>query len=205
MSDPQGTGGTPGDGGTPSQPAAGTTTGDSGAGTPAKTSQGGTQSEGQSDGQNRPTDDYAELRKSIEAERAENKQLKAQLKQITEKDLPEAERDKRRIAELEQQVADFQTAQRNERINNAIVSAAAKLGFVDPEDAVGLIDRDAIAFAEDGRPRNIEGLVSSLLRQKPHLGGRPRQGGAWGGADGGTNQTGSDMNSILRQASGRGV
>src|SRR5690606_40652112 len=41
--------------------------------------------------------------------------------------------------------------------------------FIDPDDAMAHIDLADIAFDEDGRPTNIEQLLSDLAKRKPYL------------------------------------
>lgn len=98
-------------------------------------------------------------------EEAEKKRQQDQLDEVGKRDA--------RIKELEeaQVVAD------RKALDARILVAASKLGFADPDDAVALVDRDAIG--EDGA--NIEVALKDLLKRKAHLAaqvkGNPPPGG----------------------------
>jgi hypothetical protein len=131
------------------------------------------------------------------------KELRAKVKAFEEKDLPEAERKDNEIRELRATIERMESDRRDGQLREAVLSSATRLGYIDPEDGLHLLDRNAITYTDDGRPKNVDKLLTELLSAKPHLGGRPRQGGAWGGSDGGSNRPGTDMNREIRRAAGR--
>lgn len=99
----------------------------------------------------------------------------------------ELERANEARAKAERDAAD--AAERAQRLlaDTAIITAAAGK-FADPADAVALLDRAQIDFADDGTPTNVGDLVSALLEAKPHLAasrpvGSADQGARSGGAD----------------------
>lgn len=73
-----------------------------------------------------------------------------------------------RIRELEEAEAARERVARDAAIHVAVVSAAARLGFADPEDALRLMDAEAVELV-DGKPRDIDRLLSEILKAKPYL------------------------------------
>lgn len=137
-----------------------------------------------------------------EAERVA-REATAALKAVTEKDLPEAERAQRWLADLEQQSRSWEVERAQMRTEIEVARHATRLGFRDPADAFALIDAGSIERDADGRPQNIEGVLKNLLRDKPYL----RATATTGGADqGNRGQAGNgtqggkpaDMNGWLR-------
>jgi lysyl-tRNA synthetase class II len=186
------TGGSPGKGGMPDQA------------TPAQQAQQQTATDGTSGQGGTPSqpDQYAELRESIRKERELREAAEKRLKAIEEKDLPEAERAARRLAEMEQSNADLVSQLQQERTRSRVVSAAQRLGFADPEDAMSLIDTGDLEIV-DGYPKNTDKVLKDLLAKKPYLASSTARatGSAEGGVRGGGRTT--DMNQLLRQAAGR--
>lgn len=121
-------------------------------------------------------------------------ELKTKAKRLDEieaESQTELEQANARIAELERQAADATTTAQETRLRAAVVAEAAKQKAVDPADVFALLDRAEIEFDDDGNPKNLEAVVSSLLEAKPHLaasngGVRPAGPdlGARGGGDG---------------------
>lgn len=186
------TGGSPGKGGMPDQA------------TPAQQAQQQTATDGTSGQGGTPSqpDQYAELRESIRKERELREAAEKRLKAIEEKDLPEAERAARRLAEMEKSNADLVSQLQQERTRSRVVSAAQRLGFADPEDAMSLIDTGDLEIV-DGYPKNTDKVLKDLLAKKPYLASSTARatGSAEGGVRGGGRTT--DMNQLLRQAAGR--
>lgn len=89
-------------------------------------------------------------------------------------------------------------------VEREFTRAAAKVDFIDPDDAYRLIDADDIEYDDSGRPKNAEKLLTALAKSKPHL---VRAGGKGGSGDGGLRggepNTGTDMNAAIRRAAGR--
>lgn len=54
-----------------------------------------------------------------------------------------------------------------ERVEAAVLRAAKDL--VDPDAAARLIDRSAIDYGDDGKPKNIPALLDALVKDKPYL------------------------------------
>lgn len=53
-----------------------------------------------------------------------------------------------------------------------IESQAAKLGIIDPEAAMKLLDRDGLELDSDGLPTNLEKALAALIKAKPYLVGK---------------------------------
>jgi len=125
---------------------------------------------------------YAELASSFTSEK-ELKQFQDAARVADEATLSEQEKLRRRVAELETERDVHATAQREQAIRMAAVTAAARLGFADPEDAFALLDREAIEFDDAGTPKNVSRLLTDLLTAKPYLGAAHAR--PMGSADGG--------------------
>lgn len=101
--------------------------------------------------------------------RAENKALK---------DAEEA-RNREKMSDIEKAQADAKkaaddlAAEKLVNLNLKIENAAARLGFADPADAVGLIDRTKL----DKDNSNVDTLLKAVLEAKPYLKGQPQKGG----------------------------
>lgn len=61
------------------------------------------------------------------------------------------------------------------QVNNSIQAEAAKLGVVDLEAVLKLINRDSITVGDDGTVSGAEDAVKALLESKPYLKGKAGQ------------------------------
>ena len=96
-------------------------------------------------------------------------------------------------AAREKAEADSKTAldKANQRLINAEIKIAAQTaGFVDPADAVALIDRTSLAIDDAGVVTGAKEAVEALAKAKPHLVGNGKPAGSPGGAGNGSRQTG---------------
>ena len=107
-----------------------------------------------------------------------------ELQKLRDAELSEVERRDKRIAELEQKIQDAEAAatarelEINERLIRAEVrAAAAKLGFVNPEDAYGLADLADVTVQEDSTVEGIDKALKNLAKDKPYLLSGDGQGG----------------------------
>lgn len=150
----------------------------------------------------------AALEKEREARRDADKRAKTfekELKQFQdaarkadEATLSEQEKLQRRVAELETERDVHATAQREQAIRMATVTAAARLGFADPEDAYALLDREAIELDDAGTPKNVSRLLTDLLKAKPYLGAAHAR--PMGSADGGARSDGPPLDDQIKAA-----
>lgn len=83
-------------------------------------------------------------------------------------------------------------------INAAVTVTAAKLGFVDPEDAAKLMDSSKVTF-EDGKVQGVDDALKSLADTKPHLLGSRAAGD---GPDKKDHKKPSDINAAIRKQAG---
>lgn len=130
------------------------------------------------------------VKQRLERERAryadydDLKQAADELQKLRDAELSEVERRDKRIADLEQKIQDAEAAatarelEINERLIRAEVrAAAAKLGFVNPEDAYGLADLADVTVQEDSTVKGIDKALKDLAKDKPYLLSGDGQGG----------------------------
>jgi hypothetical protein len=108
------------------------------------------------------------------------------LKALQDAQLSESEKKDKRLVELEGKQAEWESERQGLVLRSAVTTEAGKLGFIDPTDAIGLIDRSAVEFAKDGTPQNVDILLTALAKAKPHLIGRGRPFGSADAGVGGT-------------------
>ncbi|MCG8401376.1 MAG: hypothetical protein MJA84_07235 [Firmicutes bacterium] len=83
----------------------------------------------------------------------------------------------------------------NTRLVNAEIKVfAVQAGFIDPADAVALIDRAGIQVDEQGAVTGAKEAVEALAKTKPHLVGTEKPGGSPGGAGNVGRQDGGKKN-----------
>lgn len=129
------------------------------------------------------------------------KELEDQKQQIDESKLSETERLQKRLSELERAQADWERERQEIMLQRHIENVAAKLGIVDPEAAWKLIDLKEVDFDDDGKSKNIESLLKTLIQKKPYLANNfARSAGAGNGAGGKAHYS---MNDFIRRSSGR--
>lgn len=92
------------------------------------------------------------------------------------------------------------TTLEEENRNLRVQVISARVGIQDPEAAAALLKWDTIKDSSD--EKEIESALKQLVKDKPYLAGNVAGGGDGGAGDGvGTSTT--DMNSLLRGATGR--
>lgn len=97
-------------------------------------------------------------------------------KQRQDAALSEAERISKRTQELQGKVADLEKAaevaqrEHQERvIRYEVMLKASGMGFVDLDAVTKLMDWTALEFDDDGTPKNVEGVLKKLQKDKPYL------------------------------------
>lgn len=157
-----------------------------GAGNEGEGDQGGEGDEGGNEGgpEKVKPEDVTGLKSALDKERRENARKDRELARLqkAEKEREDAEKTEVQRAKEEAETANTRAARlaegfRDERINNAIITAANKANFFDPEDAVLAVDRDAISWDQDeDNPaqvkidrKTVENAVKKLATSKPHL------------------------------------
>lgn len=131
---------------------------------------------------------------ALEKERAARRDAEAQARTAKEEltklqnaQLSEAEKQTKRLTDLERAQTDW-TRERSELLlSTAVERQATKLGFADPADAMNLLRRTDIEFETDGTPKNVEKLLKDLIKAKPYLAGAGTPGADLGSSgDGGS-------------------
>ena len=92
-----------------------------------------------------------------------------------------------------------------------MTTAAARLGFADPDDAMAHVLRSTIDYDATGNPVDVETIVAELAASKPYLiaGSTPLpavpRGGAPSAPSGGgaRTMTSADLNALSLSAAGR--
>jgi hypothetical protein len=149
------------------------------------------------------TTDVAVLQRELAEARREAAKHRTDLRKVTDAQLTETERLQRRVTELEAEREAIASREKERAVRFAVLEAATKLGFRDPDLAVRLIDPAAVETKDDGTPKNVERLLAEVLARSPYL-GRTGIAPDFGGGQRGTAPTGTDMNSLIRRAAGRG-
>lgn len=147
--------------------------------------------EGEPEGDNEPT--LESLQEELQRAKREHAATKRQLT-MARKEIPKPkEEGEKPDAKLEELEGKLRAAEDRERRATA-VSIAATLNAVDPEDAVKLLDWDAIA--DPSNKTEVREALVDLLTEKPHLVAGKRDLDA--GRSGGGKQKAIDMNDIFR-------
>lgn len=121
----------------------------------------------------------AELERVRQALKAANSESMTRRKRLEELEAAEAKRAQAELSEIDkakraQADAEARAAAADERlrtamIRNAVVVAASKASFYDPEDAFRLADLEGVQIGEDGRVTGVEEALKALAKVKPHL------------------------------------
>ena len=183
------------DGGKPDDATTGTpATGDTGTAANASTAS----DDGLTDAGRAAIDKERDARKAAD-KRA--KDLEARLKAIEDKDLPEADRTAKERDALKTDNERLTGELRQERLTNAVIMAASRLGFADPADAVRLVD---VEYDDDDRPKDVDAKLAALLKAKPYLASAAaRTSGSADPGNAGGASTGTDFNADIRRAAGK--
>lgn len=111
--------------------------------------------------------------------RTENNDLKAFKDKIEAERLSESEKLQKAAKDAADRAASLESALKETRTQAAVERAARKLNIVDEEAAYALLDKSKIEFDGD-TPKNIEALLTELVKAKSYLVGQP--GGTGGGS-----------------------
>lgn len=115
-------------------------------------------------------DDLAGLRSALDAERKARDKAEKELKKRDDAELSEVDRLKKQLGERDEADKLRDAAEKESRVKVAAIGAAARLGFADPDDALRLMDRNAIKFDDaTGQPTNVAELTADILKTKPYL------------------------------------
>lgn len=111
----------------------------------------------------------------------ELRQKAARFDELEAANKSELEKANERIAAAEKKATEAEARAKRAAVESAVSAAAAKAGFIDPDDARRFIEADSIEFDGD-EPRNLDKLLGALAKSKPHL---VKAGGGTGSGDGG--------------------
>ena len=109
------------------------------------------------------------VRREAAKYRTDLRQLQAQAEEAQRAQLPEVDRLKADLAAAQRQIAEREAQVAEGRLRSAVLAAAARQGFVDPEDAFRMLDREELALGENGSVDGIEEALGSLRKAKPYL------------------------------------
>lgn len=110
---------------------------------------------------------------------ARAKVAEAELDRLKTAALSEEDKRAKHVSELEQAQTDWQRERKELRLEREVDRAARKLGFIDPADALGRLDRTSVEYESDGSPKNLEQQLTALAKAAPHLLTPPKTGGSF--------------------------
>ncbi len=113
-----------------------------------------------------------QLREEAAKHRTEKAAAQAELKKLQDAQLSDAERQSKRLAELEAQSQRFDADKRDLQARLTVEREARKLGVIDEDAAYRLLDSSKLKFDDDGRPTNAGDLLKELVRERPYLSGQ---------------------------------
>ena len=120
--------------------------------------------------------DVEAMRKELAEARREAAKYRTNLRKYEQEQQAKAnesltaeERYKAELATLQQKLAAAEHAAQDRLVRSSVVTAAAKAGFVDPDDAVALVDRGALEISEDGAVAGVDDAIRAIAKAKPYL------------------------------------
>ena len=112
------------------------------------------------------------LRGEVKQGKATAKELadaKTKLTELERAQMTEADRIKADAADKGEKLTAAEAQLRQERIERMVERSARKLNVVDEDAALRLLDHGKIEFDDAGAPKNIDALLSQLVKDKPYL------------------------------------
>lgn len=126
------------------------------------------------------------LEQALEALAATRREAASHRTKLTALEKAQQEAEAAKLSDLEKATKERDTLKaeldaerqdRRDRINRYEVQlAAGRLGIVDPEAAVKLLDWDSLEYSEDGSPKGVDAALRKLLAAKPYLAGQQQAG-----------------------------
>jgi hypothetical protein len=111
----------------------------------------------------------AELRKENAAHRTKLATFEKAQADADAAKLTETERLQKQLAELQSEKEKAAQALRDRVIQYEILAQATKLGIIDPDAAVKLLDQSQLKLDDSGVPTNVDALLAKLIQDKPYL------------------------------------
>lgn len=84
-------------------------------------------------------------------------------------ELSDLERLQVELNETKQALAETQRLAQERLVRHAVVAAAARAGFNDPDDAMRLVDQGTLEVREDGSIDGVEAAIQAIAKAKPYL------------------------------------
>lgn len=132
--------------------------------------------QGQEPGAEQSTPDIEALLKEVKVLRKEAASWRTKLRQAEE---AEEQRKRSEMTELEKLKVDLEaerqaraaaeTQRQQQLLRTQVIAAAAKAGFNDPDDAIRLLDAEALEINEHGQIVDLDKQIGTLLKTKPYL------------------------------------
>lgn len=120
--------------------------------------------------------ELASLRAALKAANAESMTRRKKLDELEAAEeerkaaqLSEVEKAKKAQADAEARARATEERLRTAAIRNAVVLAASKANFYDPEDAFRLADLATVQVADDGAVTGVDDAIKALAKAKAHL------------------------------------
>jgi hypothetical protein len=120
--------------------------------------------------------DVAQLLNEIKALRRENAKWRTQLRGVEEAQQAKARAEMTELERLQAELREAQEARtraeqdrRQVAIRSQVVTAAAKAGFNDPEDAYRMLDASTLDVDDNGTAGGLDVALKDLLKTKPYL------------------------------------
>lgn len=132
-----------------------------------------------------PRDYVEKLRQEAAANRVKAKQLEERLKALEEEKLKEQNKYKELYEQKQKELQEILEQQKMQAFNNALIEAARKAGFRNPDD-IRLADLSQVELV-DGKLVGVEKVIDSLKKDRPYLFNETQTG---------DNQTGATSGSI---------
>jgi len=155
--------------------------------------------------------ELASLRAALKAANAESATRRKRLEELESAEeerkaaqLSEVEKARKAQADAEARARATEERLRTAAIRNAVVLAASKANFYDPEDAFRLADLAAVQVADDGAVTGVDGALKELVKAKPHL-VKAASGGGDINATAAGRQTRPSADEVLRQKRASGA
>ena len=135
--------------------------------------------------------EIARLRREAADKRVKLNEYEEKARKEAEAQMTEAQKAQARAADMERQLAEKTRLHQEKTVSYEVKLHAAKLGIVDPDAASKLMDWSQLDYDDDGNPKNIQRLLTDLVKSKPYLAGPQSAGNTMNPAtnNGGTSGT----------------
>ncbi len=100
---------------------------------------------------------------------ADYDKTKAELKRLQEASKSDTDRLQETVNDLTAKFAEAENRAKANLVKSAIVAAAARLDFNDPQDAYRLLDAGSLEVEDDGAVKGLDAILQKLLADKPYL------------------------------------